>query len=261
MGSYKPRHLKQESSVLSTVVSRKGAAAAIAAGAVVPALTAETAGAATGSLKASPVQASPAKAAPLQAVPVKAAKRGWYDVGYGSRGWVVSTLQKRLNARGYRLSVDGSFGPATRSALLRFQRYHGLPGKGRTWAVTWRKLGGVPKRSTSRSTSGSGIVNIARQYTGIPYRWGGTTTAGFDCSGFTQFVYRKAGKNLPRTASQQQRAVKRVYTPRPGDLVFSGFPAYHVSIYAGNGKIISASRPGTVTAVRPAWNVSSYGRA
>ncbi len=109
--------------------------------------------------------------------------------------------------------------------------------------------------------SSSAIVNIARGLFGIPYVYGGESLSGFDCSGFTQYVYRQAGISIPRTASAQQAAAARVSTPQPGDLVFFGYPAYHVGIYVGNGMMIDAAHSGTVTAVRAIYSgVSGYGR-
>ncbi len=109
--------------------------------------------------------------------------------------------------------------------------------------------------------SSSGIVNIARGLLGIPYVYGGESLSGFDCSGFTQYVYGRAGISIPRTASAQQAAAARVSTPQPGDLVFFGYPAYHVGIYIGNGMMIDAAHTGTVTAVRAVYSgVSGYGR-
>lgn len=109
--------------------------------------------------------------------------------------------------------------------------------------------------------SSSQIVNIARGLLGIPYVYGGESLSGFDCSGFTQYVFAKAGISIPRTASAQQAAVARVSNPMPGDLVFFGYPAWHVGIYVGNGMMIDAAHAGTVTDVRPLYSgVTSYGR-
>lgn len=87
------------------------------------------------------------------------------------------------------------------------------------------------------------VVAIARNYIGVPYRWGGTTPSGFDCSGFTQYVFRKAGVNLPRTSAEQGRVGTRVSRSelRPGDLVY--FPG-HIGIYVGNGQFIHSPSPG-----------------
>jgi cell wall-associated NlpC family hydrolase len=129
-------------------------------------------------------------------------------------------------------------------------------------------------RSTSRSTSttttapstnvpqsASGIVNIAKQYVGIPYVYGGSSPSGFDCSGLTQYVYGQAGISIPRTASAQQSAATPVSSPQPGDLVFFGYPAWHVGIYAGNGMMIDSPKPGTTVSYRSIFSgVSGYGR-
>lgn len=123
----------------------------------------------------------------------------------------------------------------------------------------------APKQESNPAPapSHSGVLGIAAQYTGIMYVYGGTTPAGFDCSGYTSFVFAKVGINLPRTAAQQQNATTRVSSPRPGDLVFMGFPAHHVGIYAGGGMMYDSGRPGTLTQLRAIFYGSgpvSYGR-
>jgi cell wall-associated NlpC family hydrolase len=120
-------------------------------------------------------------------------------------------------------------------------------------------------RSTTRysnpAQSSSGVVNIARGLLGIPYVYGGASPSGFDCSGFTSYVFGKAGINLPRTASAQQRAATPVSDPKPGDLVFFGSPAWHVGIYTGNGMMIDSPKPGKSTQERAIFSgVSGYGR-
>jgi len=109
--------------------------------------------------------------------------------------------------------------------------------------------------------SQSGAVGIAAGLAGIYYVYGGTTTAGFDCSGLTQYVFEKLGINLPRTAEEQRQAVTAVSNPRPGDLVFFGSPAYHVGIYAGNGMMWDSPHSGSPVALRAIWSSSpTYGR-
>jgi cell wall-associated NlpC family hydrolase len=106
-----------------------------------------------------------------------------------------------------------------------------------------------------------GALGIAASLSGIYYVYGGTTTAGFDCSGFTQYVFNKLGISIPRTAAEQQQAVTPVSDPRPGDLVFFGSPAYHVGIYAGNGMMWDAPHTGAAVALRAVWSSNpSYGR-
>jgi cell wall-associated NlpC family hydrolase len=109
--------------------------------------------------------------------------------------------------------------------------------------------------------SATGIVGIAQSYFGVPYVYGGTSPSGFDCSGFTSYVYRQAGISIPRTASAQAAASTPVSNPRPGDLVFFGSPIYHVGIYVSPGRMIDAQRPGTVIGNHSIWTTPSmYGR-
>ncbi len=91
--------------------------------------------------------------------------------------------------------------------------------------------------------------------------YGGTTPAGFDCSGYTQWVFGKAGRSLPRTAEAQRQAATPVSDPQPGDLVFFGAPAFHVGIYAGGGMMYDSPRTGKATAKRSIWSSNvTYGR-
>ncbi len=99
-------------------------------------------------------------------------------------------------------------------------------------------------KKNSRNTKG--VIKTARGYLGVKYRYGGVTTKGIDCSAFVQKVYKKHGKHLPRTSTQQASAGKHIDKKnlKTGDLVFFG--AYgrdigHVGIYLGNNKFIHAS--------------------
>lgn len=107
------------------------------------------------------------------------------------------------------------------------------------------------------------ITSVARSLLGIPYRYGGMSTSGTDCSGFTSMVYKAAtGRILPRTAEGQRQGAVKISNPQPGDLVFFGIPASHVGIYAGNGMMYDASKPGTVTSYRKIYSYKTitYGR-
>jgi hypothetical protein len=95
------------------------------------------------------------------------------------------------------------------------------------------------------------IVRTAKQYIGVPYRWGGESPrTGFDCSGLTMVVYRLNGLDLPRSSQQQWRAGKPIKRSQlaKGDLVFfatrGGRSVSHVGIYAGGGKFLHAPRKG-----------------
>ena len=93
------------------------------------------------------------------------------------------------------------------------------------------------------------VVDEAASHLGVPYVYGGTTPAGFDCSGFTRWVFEHAlGMALPRTAAEQSALGEAVSLDEvlPGDLLFwgSGSGVYHVGIYAGDGEYIHASTGG-----------------
>lgn len=94
------------------------------------------------------------------------------------------------------------------------------------------------------SPSGGSVVSIATSLTGVPYRTAGNTTAGFDCSGFTTYAFRQAGRSLPRTAAGQYAATTRISRSQaqPGDLVFfrQGGGIDHVGIYLGGGRFVGS---------------------
>lgn len=106
----------------------------------------------------------------------------------------------------------------------------------------------------------AGVLGIAASLAGIYYIYGGTTTAGFDCSGYTQYVFGQIGIKLPRTAEQQRQFATPVSNPVPGDLVFFGAPAYHVGIYAGNGKMWDSPQTGSSVSLRSILSNATYGR-
>ncbi|GAA5166709.1 C40 family peptidase [Ornithinimicrobium tianjinense] len=120
----------------------------------------------------------------------------------------------------------------------------------------------APAPAPAPAPVGGSVLDVAAAYTGIYYVWGGTTPAGFDCSGYTQWVFREAlGIELPRTAAQQQAYATPVSNPQPGDLVFYGYPAYHIGIYAGNGMMYDSGKPGIPSQLRPMFDgVSGFGR-
>jgi cell wall-associated NlpC family hydrolase len=96
------------------------------------------------------------------------------------------------------------------------------------------------------------VVSVAMRYLGVPYVWGGTTPAGFDCSGFTSYVYAQVGIDLPRTSSSQRYAgtVVSWAEAQPGDLIWS--PG-HIAIYAGGGMQIEAPVPGKSVRYTSIW--------
>ncbi|NWN83383.1 MAG: C40 family peptidase [Halomonas sp.] len=88
------------------------------------------------------------------------------------------------------------------------------------------------------------ILAAAERALGTPYRFGGDTPSGVDCSGLVQLAYQAAGIPVPRTADDQFHRLPEVDRARPGDLLFfdtsGGGKASHVGIYRGNGQMIHA---------------------
>jgi cell wall-associated NlpC family hydrolase len=105
------------------------------------------------------------------------------------------------------------------------------------------------------SASGSAVLDIAGRYVGVPYVSGGASPDGFDCSGFTQYVFAQLGINLPRQSGAQAQAgtVVSREDAQPGDLIAS--PG-HIAIYAGGNSQIDAPRPGKSIQFREIWQTN-----
>jgi cell wall-associated NlpC family hydrolase len=115
------------------------------------------------------------------------------------------------------------------------------PGRGATMAELSRPL--TP--AAARETLGSMAARLALRWLGAPYRWGGASPGGFDCSGLVHYTYARLGVRLPHNAAAQfgyGRPVPRSRL-RPGDLLFfSGLG--HVGLYVGGGRMIHAPQSG-----------------
>jgi cell wall-associated NlpC family hydrolase len=101
------------------------------------------------------------------------------------------------------------------------------------------------------------VFSVAKQYIGTPYVFGGSTPAGFDCSGYVMYVYAQFGINLPHSVSGEAARGTRISTAdaQPGDLVvMSG----HIGFYAGNGNIMDAPDSGRSISIRPIWTSDYY---
>lgn len=104
-------------------------------------------------------------------------------------------------------------------------------------------------RSPAPTATAARVLQTADRYVGIPYVWGGNTPeSGFDCSGFTKYVFAEQGISLPRTSREQARAGRGVAPDygaiEPGDILLFAEPnsaISHVAIYVGDGRIIHAS--------------------
>jgi cell wall-associated NlpC family hydrolase len=214
--------------------------------------------------------------------------------------WVVSqdTFAHRIHVTGWAqdpaspaatlhvaFSVDGHYLGSTlanRPSAYLNTTYH-FPGDHRfdatfTWSPTAGKVtasthgvvSGAPVTILATRTAahvypgpGARIIYIAKRYVGYPYRDGGASPSGFDCSGYTQYVYYHANvRSLAHNAESQRRStgmrlISRS-TARPGDLVFymSGGSAYHVAVYAGSGMQYAAATVRDGVRYQAVWSSS-----
>ncbi|MEY9952818.1 C40 family peptidase [Leifsonia sp. EB34] len=101
------------------------------------------------------------------------------------------------------------------------------------------------------------VFSVAKQYVGTPYVYGGSTPAGFDCSGYVMYVYAQFGISLPHSVSgEAARGTKiSIADAQPGDLIV--MPG-HIGFYAGNGNIMDAPDSGRSISIRPIWTSDYY---
>lgn len=203
---------------------------------------------------------------------------------YGDKGGEITTIQKKLISAGYKARVTGEYDANTKWAVRLFQKDKGLAVDGILGPATYKKLMGktmstkstkatakakvIAKKATTNAAAASKIsravtetspveysglsahvpemIQYAHRFQGVPYVFGGTTPDGFDCSGYTRYVFEKIGVDLPRSADEQYMVGKKVsrMNLKPGDLVF--FETYepgpsHSGIYIGGDKFISAT--------------------
>ncbi len=127
----------------------------------------------------------------------------------------------------------------------------------------------INKKSSSKQKASDvreDIVKSAHQYMGVPYKWGGTTESGFDCSGLTRAVYLLNGISLPRASYEQYNEGDSVSKAKlqKGDLVFfitdKGKKINHVGIYIGNNEFIHAPSRGKVVS-KARLDSSYWGKA
>lgn len=179
---------------------------------------------------------------------------------FGDSGMDVSALQEVLKALGY-LKIENTtdyFGTQTESAVIAFQENLGLEADGSVGPQTIDVLNrqlirrglkiSMPNRSSlGRQTQGDQIISTAKQYIGVRYRSGGTSPNGFDCAGYTQFIYKQHNISVPRDTSSQATVGTKLSKSelQIGDLIifkntYRSGPS-HTGIYIGNGQFIHAS--------------------
>ena len=195
-----------------------------------------------------------------------------------SRGNDVLILQKKLYLIGYEITeLDGVFGNETEKAVSAFQKDNKITATGVVTNVTWRALKKAKEKKGRvlpevkmapavhtknlpasygkpfmTKAQGAALVATAKTFMGVPYVFGGTTPAGFDCSGLLQYVFKMNGLTIPRLADEQYNLGRAAEISKlsPGDLVF--FTTYtsgvsHCGLYVGGGKFLHASSSRGVT--------------
>lgn len=196
----------------------------------------------------------------------------WYKVKYGSKtGWVqyknmsriivssATKVSKTYKATTKKTMYQGAgthqkkMGYISRNSVLSAKYSRKVNGK--TWYKVktssgkygWTSNINLKKYVKPVSNTGSKLIATGAKYLGVPYVWGGSTPSGFDCSGFTSYVYKKTlGKTIPRTSGAQYSASKKISKSqlKKGDLIFfsaSGNGITHVAMYAGSGKLLHAA--------------------
>ncbi|TWI59816.1 C40 family peptidase [Halalkalibacter nanhaiisediminis] len=202
---------------------------------------------------------APAKPSALTPAPSTPAQTGSTSgstvLRVGSQSPAVSNLQSQLKVIGlFNQNPTGYFGTITEQAVRAFQRQQGLTPDGIAGPKTVQllnQLAGSP--APAEATNSFNVMNLvadASEQLGVPYVWGGTTTAGFDCSGFLQYIFAKSNVSIPRTVASMWEVGTSVGEPRIGDLVF--FTTYapgasHAGIYIGNGQFVHSGSSTGVT--------------
>ncbi|WP_054951031.1 C40 family peptidase [Numidum massiliense] len=213
-------------------------------------------------------KAKKAKKKPAKKTTKKSAKKPAKKVKtlrIGSTGKAVTDLQKKLKKLGYfKVGVTGYYGTVTQKAVKDFQWAYGMKVTGVAGPQTIKKVNDAvkgkvkpvkkkkkskkaPKKKKGLNTKK--LVKEAKRHLGTPYRWGGTSPGGFDCSGFLLYVYKKQGVHLPRTTQAMWNKGKRVSKKKQGDVVFfhstySAPGATHAGIYIGGNLFIHSASSG-----------------
>jgi len=185
----------------------------------------------------------------------------------------VTDLQSKLKNLGYyEGEINGTFDEITEQSVKKFQSDLGLEATGIAEQQTLIKLYTAyndmetARAAESRRTAGKQVVDFAKQYLGVKYAWAGNTPKGFDCSGFTQYIFKHFGVELEHSASSQYGGGEKISKENlePGDLVF--FTTYksgpsHVGIYIGSGQFIHAStgdRKIIITSMNSSYYLKRY---
>lgn len=164
--------------------------------------------------------------------------RQWYEIGWnGKTGYVLSEYVSIDHKQDYTITIDATpvpIAPVDTSSNIPME-----PAPSEPTATPTPTSTPAPSGNTS-------IVESSEAYLGVPYKWGGTTDKGFDCSGFVQKAYKDAGYSIGRTTQLQALEGEEVEDYEPGDILCFGrskWNIFHTGIYIGDGKFIHASSP------------------
>lgn len=150
----------------------------------------------------------------------------------------LNGLKSHMIYVGQKLTINGTKAPST-----------GSNASSNTGSSAGSTVSNSKPQASGLDSLYSSVISKAMAQQGVPYVWGGSTPAGFDCSGFIHYIYNQAGVSIPRTNTVGYHSRSfYVNNPQPGDLVFFN-DTYkkglsHMGIYLGNGKFIHAGSKG-----------------
>lgn len=198
------------------------------------------------------------------------------DLSLDISGQDVKELQDALKKLGYLIIDDTTdyYGPQTVEAVTLFQQGYSLFIDGIAGSNTIATLNEVlagrkdvilaPSRGNVNRSKSADIINTAKKYLGVRYSYGSSSPNGFDCSGFTQFVYKQNGISIPRATTGQATTGTKLSRGelQVGDLIifsntYKAGPS-HAGIYMGNGQFIHASSVGSGGVVISDLNSAYY---
>jgi peptidoglycan DL-endopeptidase CwlO len=199
-----------------------------------------------------------AHAEQVQVVAERAAARASIQSQLGERRALLNSIRDQIvQLKQQEAARQAELQRELQARLAQQQQASSQSALAQTVGVTPPVGGGTPPPPPAHG----GVVGIAEQYLGTPYVWGGASPAGFDCSGFTMYVYAQVGVSLPHNAAAQYGYGSPVSrgSLAPGDLVFFDGLG-HVGIYVGGNSFIHAPHTGDVVKISSltGWYASTY---